>query len=402
MGSKWIKSQYPGVRFREHKVRTHNGQPDRYFTIYYKLHGKLHEEALGWASEGWNAKKASIELNRLKHAQATGEGPATLAERRQVEHDRKEKEKEKKEQETAARVTFSEFFTKTYYPHAQTDKTQRSYEREDQLYRLWISPALSELPLIMIHSAHLEEVKKAMQDGGCSTRSIRYALAVIRQVFNYAKFCRVFQGDNPISNVKMPQEDNRRFRFLTQEEADRLLGALKAKSQQLYEVALVSLQSGARAEEIMGLKWSDLDFKNMTMTLWDTKNTNTRMARMTNEIKEVLLKKRGNSSSALVFPGKNDIQSKQISATFGRTVEELGFNKNNPDRRMKVVFHTLRHTYASWLVQNGESLYTVKELMGHSTLAMTERYAHLSTDNLKQAVDRLENSISKKRANEES
>ena len=60
------------------------------------------------------------------------------------------------------------------------------------------------------------------------------------------------------------------------------------------------------------------------------------------------------------------------------------------DTRDKVVFHTLRHTYASWLVQNGVDLYTVKELMGHSTLPMTERYAHLSKENLKNAVKKLE------------
>jgi len=400
MGNKWNKSQYPGVRYREHKVRMHNGQPDRYFTIYYRLHGKLHEEALGWASEGWNAKKASIELNRLKHAHSTGEGPSTLSERRQTEEQRKVKEKEKKEKDVASLLTFAEFFTKTYYPHAQTDKTQRSYEREDQLYRLWISPILGVLPLTMIHSAHLEEVKKVMQDGGCATRSIRYALAVIRQVFNYAKYCRAFSGDNPISNVKMPQEDNRRLRFLTHEEAEQLFDALKNKSQQLYEMSLVSLHSGARAEEIMSLKWSDLNFERMTMTLWDTKNTKTRMGYMTKEIKEVLLHKQKNRATELVFPGKGDVQSKQVSASFTRTVDALGFNINISDRRMKVVFHTLRHTYASWLVQNGESLYTVKELMGHSTLAMTERYAHLSPDNLKKAVHRLEDSISMKRTRE--
>ena len=63
------------------------------------------------------------------------------------------------------------------------------------------------------------------------------------------------------------------------------------------------------------------------------------------------------------------------------------------DRRQKVYFHTLRHTFASWLVQSGESLYTVKELLGHSTMAMTERYSHLASKNLKNAVMKLEDSL---------
>ena len=54
---------------------------------------------------------------------------------------------------------------------------------------------------------------------------------------------------------------------------------------------------------------------------------------------------------------------------------------------------TLRHTFASWLVQSGESLYTVKELLGHSTMAMTERYSHLASKNLKNAVKKLEDSL---------
>jgi len=64
-------------------------------------------------------------------------------------------------------------------------------------------------------------------------------------------------------------------------------------------------------------------------------------------------------------------------------------NKEVTDDRMRVVFHTMRHTYASWLVESGVDLYTVKELMGHSTLAMTERYAHVGEGTLQKAVKRL-------------
>jgi site-specific recombinase XerD len=68
-------------------------------------------------------------------------------------------------------------------------------------------------------------------------------------------------------------------------------------------------------------------------------------------------------------------------------------SKGIEDKRQKVVFHTLRHTYASWLVERGADLYTVKELMGHKTLAMTERYSHLGENTLKQAVSRLDESL---------
>ena len=66
----------------------------------------------------------------------------------------------------------------------------------------------------------------------------------------------------------------------------------------------------------------------------------------------------------------------------------MGLNEGITDPRQKLVFHSLRHTYASWLVQGGEAVYTVQKLIGHSTLAMTERYSHLAPDHLRQAADR--------------
>jgi site-specific recombinase XerD len=71
-------------------------------------------------------------------------------------------------------------------------------------------------------------------------------------------------------------------------------------------------------------------------------------------------------------------------------VASLGLNKGITDRRDKFVFHSLRHSFASWLVQAGQPLYTVARLLGHSTTAMTERYSHLCPDNFRNAVNCLE------------
>ena len=65
MSIEWHKTQFPGIRFRENPSKKHNGKPDRYFTIRYKLNGILKEEGLGWSSQGWNAQKASITRNEL-------------------------------------------------------------------------------------------------------------------------------------------------------------------------------------------------------------------------------------------------------------------------------------------------------------------------------------------------
>src|SRR5512139_3863433 len=74
------------------------------------------------------------------------------------------------------------------------------------------------------------------------------------------------------------------------------------------------------------------------------------------------------------------------------------FNKGVKDRRQQVTFHTLRHTFASWLALQGESLMTIRELLGHKSFAMTQRYAHLMPDEKKKATLKLEQAFNKKNA----
>jgi site-specific recombinase XerD len=74
-----------------------------------------------------------------------------------------------------------------------------------------------------------------------------------------------------------------------------------------------------------------------------------------------------------------------------RLIADKLFNEGVTDRRQKVTFHTLRHTFASWLVENGTSLYSVKELLGHANFSMTQRYSHLAPDGLREAAKSIEN-----------
>ena len=383
---KWQKTQFPGVRYREHPTKRYSGRPDRYFTIRYKRNGQSKEEALGWASGGWNAQKASITRNGLVKAFKAGEGPTTLAEKRSI----LEEKKAAKEKKKRSQITFSRFFHEKYYPQAKENVGQTSYRREEQLFRLWIEPVIGDLTFVEITAAHLNEIKENLGKAGRSPRTTRYALAVIRQVFNYARFTMIFNGQSPIHNIKFPQADNKRRRFLTPKEASSLLKELKSRSQQVYEISLISLETGARADEIFSLQWKDVDMELGQLTLWDTKNKNTRTGYMSKAVRKLFEKKPKGEKTEYVFPARGGGKIKEVSNAFDRGVRKLGLNDGVTDRRMKVVFHTLRHTYASWLVQRGESLYTVKELMGHSTLAMTERYSHLAKGALQEAVKKID------------
>jgi site-specific recombinase XerD len=108
---------------------------------------------------------------------------------------------------------------------------------------------------------------------------------------------------------------------------------------------------------------------------------------MTEAVKQLFNGKASGDPDDLVFPPTRGADVRQRpSKTFSRVVDDLGLNEGITDRRQRVTFHTLRHTFASWQVAGGTDLYTVKELLGHSSIKVTERYAHLRPSTLKTAV----------------
>jgi integrase len=145
-----------------------------------------------------------------------------------------------------------------------------------------------------------------------------------------------------------------------------------------------------RAGEIFNLKGNDLDFQNDLIKIIDPKNKITRHAYMTTAIKEMLLQRKPQMPEDLIFPDRNGNKIIAISQRFRLIVKKLGFNDGITDRRQEITFHSLRHTFASWLALQGESIITIKEMLGHKSTAMTERYSHLVPDHKRRAAALLE------------
>ncbi len=370
MGKKFYigLKKYPGVQYYESKTRRYNGKPDRCFYIRYKqLSGKMCREKVGWESEGYSAQyAANLRAERL----------------RTIRHGDEALPIQKKRKEAAS---IHDFVIEKYLPWARENKI--SWDREEQLYRLYIKPEVGDKKLKEISSFDLEKIKKNMKELGRSPRTISYTLDVVRMIFNKAKEWNVYEGTNPATKVKRPKQDNKRTRFLSPDEAEALLRECRKKSRQLYEICLLSLYCGLRANEIFSLKWSDIDFDNKLIFIKDPKNRTSRVVYMTKEILLLLQSKK--KTSGFVFSDRYGRKIKKVSRSFGRVVNRLGFNDGKVDRRDKVVFHTLRHTFASWLVLQGVPIYLVKELLGHKTLAMTERYSHLVPDVKREAIGKI-------------
>lgn len=408
MTRKWIKTPQRGLRYYEHETRKNGIKKDRYYAIHFKVAGKVYDFGIGWQSGGIPEEELKLDpgmefsdyckkmLNKYKNNIKDRSGPQSPKEKRKIEDERRAEETAKQARTEAESLTFNEIFTKQYFPIAEQNKTKGATNAEDSLFKLWIDPVIGKLPLKNIAPIHLERIKKNMADEGRAPRSAQYAMALIRQVFNYAKDNGVYDGVCPVAKVKIPKFDNQRQRFLTHEEAEKLLTALKARSVDVYHMALLSLSSGMRAGEIFSLEYSDVNIEAGIITLRDTKNGKTRHCSMTEPVKSMFierkpdkkddLERKPDKKNNLVFPSTRGGLITSVSKTFELVVDELKLNEGIDDPRHKVVWHSLRHTYASWLVQGGVSLYVVQRMLGHSQISQTERYSHLHQDTITDAV----------------
>ena len=174
------------------------------------------------------------------------------------------------------------------------------------------------------------------------------------------------------------------MRFLSRKEVQKLLIELKQKSLLWYDIVLIALTTGMRAGEIFNLTSTDFDKKNRVVYVKKTKNLKNCTIPLNNIAFDVL--ERQSIQSGYIFLEKGK-KIKTVGRCFRIAVENCKLNPLGTDSLNRVVFHTLRHTFASWLVQDGISLIVVSELLGHSSINITMRYAHLAPSQGRLAVD---------------
>jgi len=409
----WIKSTYPGIRYRVHPDRRHGNAPDKYLQLIYKWQGKAVAETIGWITKtGINEKAASFILADLQKAQRTGDGPRTLKEKRELEDRHRQDDIQRRAEEDAERlrlvqeqrvkgITFGQVWA-LYSEEASRSKKPVTWEREAQLWADWIEPEIVSVPMVRITPFLCQKLAKRITDAGKAPRTALYALQVVRMVINWAKAQdpALYQGDNPVTVTKKPKVNNKRMRFLSHAEADRLLAALKEGGQDghaTHDITLLSLHCGLRFGEIATLRRSDVNLEDGSIHIRPSvaKSGHGRTVYMTAQVKAMITERARASSGpdALLFPARGGGIRHQISKFFDRTVDRLGLNIGASSSADKVVFHSCRHTCASWLVCNGVSLYLVQQLLGHSDHTMTTRYAHLAPDNIRSASKVLEDSV---------
>lgn len=222
------------------------------------------------------------------------------------------------------------------------------------------------------------KVQRAQE--GASASSINKELAFSKHAFSIAIREWEWTRDNPFTRISMEKLPQPRVRYLTKEEFDRLY---QACNDRLKPIVMFAVYTGIRQDNILSLTWQQVDLNRGTIVLENTKNGDRLGLPINQIVKDLLmeLKKIKHIKGQYVFYSLNGtkLDGGKIRKWFKQACKKAGVED--------CTFHTLRHTFASWLVQNSVDLYRVQRLLGHKTGEMTRRYAHLAPDNLKTATN---------------
>lgn len=244
-------------------------------------------------------------------------------------------------------------------------------------------------------SALTELIDERVAEGN-SGGTINRELALVQAVLTWARDRRYELPPDPINFARLKQDEGGgKLRWLTLTEEDAMLDVLRSRvtryggatMQDQYDLAVCGLDTGARYSEIALLSWDTVDFSAGTVNLYRHKVGNGSLLAMTDRLREVLERRRRlTEGRRYIFPGCDgrswDVEDKPRGySTSGvrSAIDEAGLNAEHlVERYGRANFHTLRHTFASRLVQAGVSLFKVQQLLGHTTPTMTQRYAKLA------------------------
>src|SRR5438132_1420977 len=208
--------------------------------------------------------------------------------------------------------------------------------------------------------------------------TINRNLSRLRRMFSLAVEWELLE-ESPMKGMKFLRENNARTRYLSLEECQRLIASCIAPH--IRAMVSVALHSGMRLGEILNLRWYDLDFASGFILVRDSKNGESRHVPMDATLSALFRAYSHRLGTDLVFS----------SSRGGRIVDvRTGFlNSCKRAELTDLHFHDLRHTFASQFVMAGGDLYILKEILGHKSITMTQRYAHLSPTYKIKAIDRI-------------
>jgi integrase len=281
--------------------------------------------------------------------------------------------------EPVCNVTTDDFFYLSYLPYVKTYK--RSWDTDVSVYRTHIGPAIGTTAL---GAVSYDDVVRMMTGAAVKlSAGSQYRLYVLtRYMFNLAKRWEVAGVEhNPTDRYAIKQSKQHRERYLNRAETKTLLTAIAhSANPQLQYIVPMLLLTGARKREVLDAQWQDMDYERRFWRIPFTKSGRERHVPLSDAVLTLLARVPRYAHCDWVFPNPKTLKpfrSIYHSWHTARTVAGLG----------EVRMHDLRHSFASFLVNAGCSIYDVQKLLGHANVSMTQRYSHLSQERLLTAAN---------------
>lgn len=228
-----------------------------------------------------------------------------------------------------------------------------------------------------------------MKDKGLAPATIKLVLGFIKRLYNWHIENGLWDGTNPAAKIRLPRFDNRVSQPLTLDEASRLLHYLtKHPNRAMALVVSLALLTGRRQGEILGLRRDDVDMENRVIRCRDTKNGRTLIFPVCGRAHELLLEalELSTDEQALFSYTKDGFKTNWYRLR-ARMIREGVIHK-------AIRFHDLRHSYATLLCNSGKvDIYTLQKLLGHSCIALTQRYSHLLDRTMREATGVLDSML---------
>jgi site-specific recombinase XerD len=281
------------------------------------------------------------------------------------------------------------FLFEKYLPYVRSYK--RSWKSDMSMINTHIAPTLGKLVMCKVSAFDITNFIESMKHKNLAPGTINRALVLLRYAYKLAqRWQEPGVNLNAWLSIKQLKVDNRIERYLTAEQSANLLHAVKdSLNAKLVFIVAFLIYTGARKREVLEVKWSDINFHQGYWKISKNKSNKVRHIPLSEGALETLKAVREKSTSQ--HWGVQDMQNDFIFAnpSTGKPFSSFFYSWNTarvkagmPELRV----HDLRHSFASFLVNAGRSIYEVKELLGHADIKTTSRYAHLSQESLKAAV----------------
>ena len=301
--------------------------------------------------------------------------------------------------------TYNEIFD-LWYVNASSRKRGTSLVKDVQMHKQYVSPTLGNLKISEITPPHFEKIVSVMLKNNLAKASVNKVIQHFKAVFNHS-FNNETIARNPTRSFKQLRLDHKEMDYLSHEEMDQLLSYSNQKyigeERWKHVLYLTLFLTGGRLGEVLGLEWHRIQFERNSILIgqiwcaienkiiYTTKGKKDRVIPLNSLLKRELGSMKNSSKGTFLFSDVND-----------RPIDPTNFRSRNWQKDLKAAgirkirIHDARHTYASLFMMSGGNLYELKEVLGHSSVKTTERYAHLSNSHLAGVRDIIKPNIQSK------